>query len=60
MKKIITIGEIVVEIMAVETGNGFKLRHSIDRPVCFRRAGDLHRSGRQARPALRHRQRGRQ
>ncbi len=24
MKKIITIGEIVVEIMAIETGNGFK------------------------------------
>jgi hypothetical protein len=53
MKKIITIGEIVVEIMALETGTGFKQPIPLIGPFRLRRAGHFHRSGRQNGPALR-------
>ena len=46
MKRIVTIGEILVEIMATEPGEGFLEPLALRRPVPVGRAGDLHRSGR--------------
>ena len=39
----VTIGEILVEIMAKSRGNGFLEPIELDRPISERCAGDLHR-----------------
>ena len=54
MKTVVTLGEILVEIMATEARPELPRARRPDRAVPERRAGHLHRPGGAARPALRH------